>query len=274
MYNPFSRLVVLLSTIVLLASCMTSKRLNYFQKPDGVIPSYSDTLIYEDYRLRVGDRLYVRVYSTHRETNELFNGGGIYQSAYLTQGNSAYSDLYSYTIQNDGSITFPMIGKVHMLGLTVREATKAMEQAITPYLEKTNEPVMQFSSVDVRVIGRYFSVIGGGRSGYFPIQREKISIFQALAMAGDIGPYGDRGHVRIIRETATGTIVRQFDIRSEDILHSEFFYVEPNDVIYIQTLNDQFFSISNFPAFLATTISTLSFAAFLYNLVFTKPATN
>lgn len=239
-----------------------------------MIPAYSDSISYQDYRLRVGDKLYVRVYSTHRETNELFNGGTIYQSGYMLQGNSAYSDLYAYTILPDGTILFPMIGSVTMKGLTIREATRAMERAIAPYLETTNVNELEFGSVDVRIIGRYFSVLGAGRTGYYPILREKITIFQALAMAGDIQLYGDRSKIRIIRETESGTKVRMFDVRSEDIVHSEFFYVEPNDVIYIQTMDERFFSIASFPALLSTSFSTISFGAFLYNLIVQKPSAN
>jgi polysaccharide export outer membrane protein len=91
-------------------------------------------------------------------------------------------------------------------------------------------------------------------------------------MAGDIGMFGDRGRIKIIRETDNGTIVKSFDIRSEDILHSEFYYIEPNDVIYIQTLDEQIFSISNFPTLLSTTISSISFAAFLFQLFYPAAA--
>jgi polysaccharide export outer membrane protein len=274
MLNYLNRGLISVAIVFLFLSCITSKRVNYLQSSGKAIPAYTDSIGYQDYLLRVGDKLYVRIYSTHMETNELFNGGSIYQSSHLMQANSAYSDLYAYMIQPDGSIIFPMVGEIQVAGMTVREATRAMEDAIKPFLEKTEEPVMQFSSVDVRVIGRYFSVIGGGRAGYYPILREKISIFQALAMAGDIGVYGDRGKVRIIRETSSGTVVKKFDVRSEDILQSEFYFVEPNDVIYIQTLDEHFFSITSFPSLLSTTFSTISFGAFLYNFLFIKPLAN
>jgi hypothetical protein len=109
-------------------------------------------------------------------------------------------------------------------------------------------------------------VIGGGKSGYYTMPREKINIFQALAMAGDVGMYGDRSRIRILRETDNGTIIKSFDVRSADIIHSEYFYIEPNDVIYIQTLNEQFFSITNLPSLFSTVISTFSFGVLIYIL--------
>ena len=97
--------------------------------------------------------------------------------------------------------------------------------------------------------------------------REKINIFQALAMAGDVGMYGDRSRIRILRETDNGTIIKSFDVRSADIIHSEYFYIEPNDVIYIQTLNEQFFSITNLPSLFSTVISTFSFGVLIYDTI-------
>jgi len=85
-------------------------------------------------------------------------------------------------------------------------------------------------------------------------------------MAGDIGIYGDRKRVRVISETENGTKINVFDIRSADIIHSQYFYIEPNDVIYIQTVNERFFSITNFPAFVSTFISTISFGVLIYDL--------
>ncbi len=259
MQNTFLRIAFILWVIVMLSSCVTARRVNYLQYPDNIIPSYTDTAKLEDYRLRSGDKLFIRVYSTHTETNDLFNSPagnvGIGQ-----MGSGSVSDLYSYEIKPDGYVTFPMIGDVFMKGKTVREATAQLERAI--------EPLFQVSTVEIRVVSRYFSVIGSGRSGFFPMSREKINIFQALALAGDIGTFGDRSSVRIVRKTGEGTIIKKFDIRSRDILTSEFFYVEPDDVIYIQGMDEQFFGIQNLPSLFATTISTFSFGLFIFNFLF------
>ncbi|MDO9152150.1 MAG: polysaccharide biosynthesis/export family protein [Paludibacter sp.] len=226
-----------------------------------MIPSYKDTTSYEDYRLRPGDRLYVKVYSTDDRTNMLFNGSQqTSQMALSGGGESSIMDLYTYLVLNDGNIVFPMIGKVKMQDLTLREATLKLEKEIEPYYK--------FSTVEMKIVARYFSVIGGGKAGYFPIPREKINIFQALAMSGDIDIYGDRSKVRIIRETDTGTQIKVFDIRSVDILHSEFFYIEPNDVIYIQSVDEQFYSVSNLTGLFSTVLTTISFGTIIFNSLF------
>lgn len=261
MYKTYLRLIFVLLLSIQLTSCITARKVNYLQQPDHTIPAYNETHRYEEYRLRVGDKLYVKVYSTHEETNKILNSPYVQSNISGINAENSRMDLYSYQIQDNGCILFPMVGNVKVGGMTVREATEVLEKAI--------EPVYKFSSVELKILGRYFSVIGGKRTGFYPIQKEKINIFQALAMAGDVELYGDRSKVRIVRETEHGTEVRTFDLRSKDILDSEYYYVEPNDVIYIQTLNEQFFSVANFPTLIATVLSTFSFGIFLYNIIFT-----
>ena len=256
------KLFILISGLMCLcfASCITSQRVNYMQQPGGPIPSYSDTLAYTDYILQKGDRLYIRVYTIDEKTNTMLNGGmsGQYMNQIGSQQNSG-SDLYTYLVDDQGEIHFPLIGALSVRGLTVREVKRELEKAL--------QPITHTSSVEVRVVQRYFSVIGSNRSGRFMLPKEKVTIFEALAMAGDISNYGDRSKVRIIRESEDGTEVKSFDIRSKEIINSEYYYVEPNDVIYIQTLNEQFFSMTSFASVLSTIATTLSFGIFVYSFI-------
>jgi len=80
-----------------------------------------------------------------------------------------------------------------------------------------------------------------------------------------VGMYDDRSKVRVLRETANGVQIKTFDLRSADLIRSEFFYIEPNDVIYIQPLNEQFFRISNLPSLITTVVSTFSFGVLIYD---------
>ncbi|MBN2764847.1 MAG: polysaccharide biosynthesis/export family protein [Paludibacteraceae bacterium] len=255
MFVTKTHYIHIFSLIVLVSSCITSEKVNYMQPPGFNIPSYKDSLSFEDYRLRSGDRLFVKVYSTDEKTNALFNGST--GNSQMMMGTGGASDLYTYLVNEEGAITFPMIGDIFMAGKSVREATTTLEKAI--------EPLFRFSTVEMRVVNRNFSVIGGGKSGYYTMPREKINVFQALAMAGDVGLFGDRSKIRVLRETEKGTVIKSFDVRSADIVQSEFFYIEPNDVIYIQTLNEQFFSVTNLPSLFSTVISTFSFGVLMYD---------
>jgi len=185
-------------------------------------------------------------------------GGGMGGSG--SMGGGSFMDLYTYLVMDDGTISFPMIGKVFIDGLSVREATMKLEKEIEPYYK--------FSTVEIKIVQRYFSVLGGGSVGYYAIPREKINIFQALAMAGNIDVFGDRSKVRIIRENKEGTEIKTFDVRSKDIIHSEFFYVEPNDVIYIQTVDEQFYSVTSLTGLFTTILTTVSFGTIIYQTLF------
>ena len=87
--------------LLLLSSCITTRKVNYLQEPDNIIPDYADSLVYEDYRLKIGDKIYLRVYSTHEETNALFNSP-MMQTSTLTPA----TDLYSYTIQKNEALYY------------------------------------------------------------------------------------------------------------------------------------------------------------------------
>ncbi|MEI8086107.1 MAG: polysaccharide biosynthesis/export family protein [Paludibacter sp.] len=266
MHRSIMKLLFILTLAFQLTSCITTRQINYLQPPKNFIPAYKDTVAYNDYRLRVGDKLYIQVYSTDDKTNALFNGSRS-SSMQMMSGSSSGSgemmDLYTNLIHPNGSIKLPLVGEVYVQGLTLREAKGAIEESI--------KPVLKLNSVDVRMMGQYFSIIGAGKSGRFPITREKVNIFQAIAMAGDFGFYADRSRIKILRENIDGSSqIKVFDIRSVDIIHSEYYYLEPDDVIFLQPMKEQFFGVSTFWTAVSTIITTFSFGVIIKKSFFTS----
>jgi len=254
--KPF-KFVLLLASVYLLSSCITSRKLNYLQDSSMKIPSYADTIGYEEYTIMPTDKLFIRIYSPDQSINSIFNGST--QGMGYAMSGSDYSDLYTYQVKDDGTIKLPIVDELYVQGLSIREAKRKIESSI-------QSTMVDKCAVDVRVVGRYYSVIGAGTNGRYPILREKMNIFQALALAGDISTFGDRGSIKILRESPNGTSIRVFDIRSKDIINSEFYYVQPNDVIYIQDMKNQFFSVTSLGSALSTTFSTISFGVLIYNM--------
>ncbi len=251
---------------VCLTSCVTSKKVNYWQEPDRRIPSYADTLSYEDYVLRKGDRLYIYVYSIDERITKLFNSGNANIRSYVRSGSSAgTTDLYSYVVDDEGNISFPMVGTLQVLGKSTRDVKHELEEALSGQIKSLEG--MNVFSVDVQVIQRYFSIIGANSSGRFAIPKEKITIFEALAMAGDIADFGDRSTIKLVREQGDSTIVKTFDVRSKDIVNSEFYYIEPNDVIYIRKIAGNSFGINSAAATVSVVATTLSFGVFIYSFI-------
>jgi polysaccharide export outer membrane protein len=251
-------LIQLLFIMVLalqLTSCITTHQINYLQSHNNNTLTFKDTISYHDYCVKEGDRLFVQVYSTDEKTNALFNGSGN-TGLQMLSGSGENMDLYTYLVKNDGSIKFPIIGQIQVKGKTLRETKEIIEEAI--------KPILKLNSVDVRMVGRTFSIIGAGKSGRFPFPREKVNIYQALAMAGDLGFYTDRSKIRILRVTEKGNQIKTFDVRSINIINSEFYYLEPDDVIFLQPLKEQFFGVSTFWAAISTVITTYSFGLFIY----------
>lgn len=257
-----------------LASCVTSKKVNYLQEPTkhNKIPSYADTLDYEEYKLRVGDRLYIYVYSLDQNIMRMYNAGtGSTSRNQMMQqmqysGGRTTNELYSYLIDKEGNIDFPTIGKVQVLGLTTRETKRLMEEQLSSLLKEI--PGYSTISVEVMVMQRTFSLIGV-KSGRYPIDKEKLTIFEALAMMGNLQPFSDRSQVKIVREVNGETMIKTFDLRSKDIINSEFYYVQPNDIIYVRELRGKTFGITSAGAGVAVVSATLSFGVFVYTIVAT-----
>ena len=263
----YRKLLILLLPL-LMASCVTSKRVNLMQEAGQKgIPHYTDTLMYEDYELRIGDRLYIYVYSVDDRINKMFNASGAGVSSSMLRQNSSGGgyDLYTYLVLEDGSIDFPMVGHVPVRGKTTREVKLLLEKELSSFVTGYGE--YQMISVEVNIVRRTFNVISDRGSGIFTIQKEKVTIFEALALAGDIGDFGDRSKVRIVREIEGQTKVMTFDLRSEDIINSEYYYIEPNDVIYIQKIKGQSFGINSAATTVSVVATTLAFGGFVYALV-------
>lgn len=260
----FSVLLVLIA-----CSCVTSRKVNYWQEPDKRIPAYNDSIAYEDYHIRKGDRLYIYVYSLDPSISKLFNsgtGGNMRQYSRM-QENSLYGgfELYSYLVDGKGNIQFPTIGDVPVYQLTTREVKRELEKQLATLVTPVGDH--QLLTVEVQVVQRSFSIIGPTRSGRFSLTKEKMTIFEALAMAGDLGDLADRGQLMLIRETEDSTMVKTFDVRSKDIVNSEFYYIEPNDVIYIRYMKGYSFGMSHVTSTISVVASTLSFGVFIYSFL-------
>ena len=252
----------------LFASCVTARKVNYMQEPDRYIPHYTDTLSFEDYELRIGDRLFVYVYSLDEKVMAMYNAGGSNASQMRQQigyGNMGGSyDLYTYLVDDDGNIDFPTIGKLYVRGLTTRQVKARLEEELGTLLQEI--PGYSTVSVEVNIVNRSFSVIGA-QSGRYVINKEKMTIFEALAMVGDLNEFNSRKEIKIVREKEGVTTIMTFDARSKDIVNSEYYYIEPNDIIYIRQIPGYSFGINHVSTVIGVTAATISFGVFIYSIV-------
>ena len=244
--------------IVLFSSCVMSKKINYLQEGSNV-PLYNDSVGFDDYLLQRGDYIYIRVNAIDLEMADMFNGNvSITSMTYVTPDNST-ARLYLYPVEEDNCIDYPYVGRLEVKGKTLREVKLLLEEKL--------EGMLTGFSVDVRLANRSFSIIGESGSGRYNIPREQLTIYEALAMSGDLSLYANRKDVHIIRQTSEGTKVMRFDLRSKSIIDSEFYFIQPNDVIYIPFDSAKHWGANHFTSVLSMTFATVSFGLFVYSIV-------
>ena len=221
---------IFLLLTALFASCGSTKKIAYLQNSDSINFELSRFLY--DARIMPKDQITISVNTTTPEVSVPFNL--LLQNAY-TQGASvsqgARGTLMPYLVDNDGYINFPIVGKLKVGGLTKAEAEQLVTEKIRPYMAETENPVVTvtMSSYSVSVLGEV------NRPGTFQVSREKITILEALAQAGDLTIYGVRDRVKLIREDATGKkSIVTLNLNDANIINSPYYYLQQNDVVYVE----------------------------------------
>ena len=259
----YKHILLIISVVgILFVSCMTPKSINYLQRPSELIPDYPDTVGFKEYRLQKGDYINIRLYSLNEADLSLYNCN--------TSAATASSDLSAdnpigrlclFIVDNEGNIDYPYIGQIAVVGKTLREVKFELEEIF-------NKNIAKYISVDIALANRSFSIIGEGVSKRIAMPHDKITIFQALAMVGDLPMYADRSKVKLVRTTVKGTVVKVFDLRTKKIINSEYYYIQPNDVIYIQQTVAKRVGVAHLANAISIAASTVSLGAIIYKFIF------
>lgn len=245
------RLYLLFLLPLLLTGCYTHRVIGLLQEPTkgNKLPEY-DSAEYVPYKIRVNDEIIYRLITMDETISKAISGGQQYVSAQYAN---------SYRVYSDGTIDIPFLPPVHIEGLTVEEAQDTLRAAF--------REIIPDADVKLALYNKYFTVMGDINAGEYYIYKEKMNIFEALAMTGDLMNSGDRRHVRIIRPQGNGTEpeVLEFDIRTNTIINSKYYYIYPNDVIYVARTKDSFFKVPSYTGFLGLITSSLSLLVSVLN---------
>lgn len=221
--------LTLLSVVLLFSSCSV-KKFAYFQGADKI--DLNQQSAFYDARIMPKDQLDIKVYTISPEASAPFNMANVSVSS-GGQGTSATSGggTQNYLVSNDGTIDFPVLGRIKVVGLTKEECESMILEKIRPYMAASEDPI-----VTVRQANFTITVLGEvGSPGTIQVSREKINIYEALAMAGDMTVYGHRDRVKLFRENADGTReLHMLDLSDANIMNSPYFYLQQNDMIYVQ----------------------------------------
>ena len=226
--------------LALLASCVPNRQLVYLQNRQRAL---ADTVargerdyVRVEYRLQVNDILQVTVRTLNAPETEIFNQpvNGMMGGGMMGGGDLFY--LTGYTIDKTGDINLPVVGKVRVVGLTVTEVELLVVQEISKYFKN--------ALTTVRLGGIRYAMLGEVSS---PGQRlslqNQLNIFEAIATAGDLTQVANRTEVQIIRQFPNGPRTIEIDLTDRELLFSPYYFVQPNDIIYVKPLKVKSFGV-------------------------------
>ena len=251
---------------LLLSSCSTPTDIAYIsQEPREVSTDITGEF---SKGIQANDQLYIYVESRspeatvrfNQETNKIAVDGGVV----MNPGSSAVS---GYLVNNDGDIVFPVLGKIHVLGKTHTELAAELEQRLV------GEGHILDAVVTVKLMNFRVSVLGDvQRPGQIQATGERLTIFEALSMVGDLTIYGQRTNIVVIREENGKRVIGEIDLTSQDVFESPYYYLHQNDVVYVEPNKKRKRSADYDPVYLtyiSTGVSVLSLlvSAYYYYLL-------
>lgn len=221
--------IVIMTIVLLLNACSSAKQITYFQNIDSISLAASKGLF--DARIMPKDQLTITVVASDPSTSKPFNLS--IQNTLSADGrlNTSTGSLLPYLVDNNGNIDFPVVGTIHVAGLTKDQCEELIKEKVKPYLADSENPVVTVSMSSYRV-----TVAGEVTSPkVVPVTTEKMSVLEALAQAGDLTIYGRRDNVLLIRENADGQKeAHRLNLNDANIISSPYYYVQQNDYIYVE----------------------------------------
>lgn len=262
----FKKLVISLFVAVALSSCGSHQDLAYFQEivESGALDSNSGQLN----TIQPGDVLTISVSSSTPELAipyNLFSARSQIASS-VSAANSSNRVISNvtyegYTVDGEGNIQFPVLGKINVAGLTRAE--------IADKITKMLDGVMPNPVVTVTLINFYVTVIGEvARPGTYNFPGDRLTLLEALGFAGDLSVYGNREKVMVIREENGGRHVEILNLKSKDIFKSPYFYLKQNDVVYVEAVGAKAKSVSTFTTYFPIITSLASLGTSIAMMIY------
>lgn len=244
----YFQIIVFALLLVALNSCYSYRQVGLLQERED-LPQY-DSIAYEPYRLQVNDEIVYRVITMDQTIAKTLS----------TNNTSTGQYANSYRIYSDGTVDLPFLPPIKLAGLTELEARDTLRAAM--------REIIPDADVKLSMYNKRFTVLGDANSGTYYIYKERMTIFQALALSGDLRNAGDRRHVRIIRPHGNEEPeVLEFDIRTNTIIDSKYYYIYPNDLIYVSRDPASFYKQTSYSGFLALITSSVSLLITVLNYI-------
>ena len=249
--------LIILFIPFLIIGCTTTKEIVYYQDIDNKdLEPVPD--VYSQNKIQINDILNIEVAALNPESVApyKFNTGGNNQQQIQ---NVEMLKLLGYLVNSDGEINFPQLGRIEAGGKNTLE--------LELYLEELLKEFVQNPTVRVRIINFKFTFEGEVKNpGTYETTEENITLQQAFGMAGGLGIRGKRENILIIRQLEGERVVKRIDMTKTDWMNTEYAYVKPNDIIYVEPNKPQIAS-AGFISNIGTVISVISFLTTLTLLI-------
>jgi polysaccharide biosynthesis/export protein len=245
-----SRIFGIILVVLMVTSCSPSRKVAYFENVQDA--SFKSTLATVEAPIQPNDILTITISSLNAEASAVFNPT---TNQVIRIGTSSGSDVLGggYLVNPDGNVQLPILGNVKAAGLT----KKQLKESITSIL--LNKKLLIDPIVDIRYLNYEVTVIGEvNKPTVITVPSEKISLIKAIGLAGDLTIYGRRDNVLLIREEAGQKITRHIDINSSEFLNSPYYYLQPNDVVYVEPNKTRVASSSRSQQIIPIILSSLS----------------
>lgn len=250
-------------------SCVSNEKLIFLQNLEDRPNIAEDSLILyalDDYRLQYNDIIDVHIQTNSEEMNELLNvrapqirmGGG----QQLMGGGDIYY-MTGYTVDREGFIELPFVGSISVRNKTLSETKNAVASELSKFI------VSDEYFVRVKLGGIRYSALGEVRSpGKFVVLQDRMTIFEALANAGDLSITAKRDEVLLIRQYPDGTKLHRINLLDRNIVHTPFYFIQPNDQIYVEPMKIREVGAGeNVAQSLQLFVTSITAAALILNLV-------
>lgn len=254
-----NKLFLCFLVISVLASCGNPQKLTYF---NGV----NDKVTYgiektDEVKISPNDLLSITVSSLSEEGSAIFNPTKDATTRFTTI-TGVNTERSGYLVGPDGTITLPVLGNIQVAGLTKEQLRNKITKLILDQ-KLLVEPLVEikFLNYEVTVIGEV------GHPTVITVQNEKISLLKALGVAGDLTIFGKRDNVLLIREQGGERMTTHLDLTSPDFLKSPYYYLQPNDIVYVQPNKARAAQSSMWPQTVPIMMTALSVAIIILDRV-------
>lgn len=258
--------IFLLSFSLLFSSCISTHDLIYLQNKDGdEIKTSISAVAEKPYRLQTNDILSINIKANDPKLVEIFN---VTEQGGANARSEASLYFNGFTVDDHGNIRIPVLGELNVLGYTLEEVRINIEkQLLADYFKKEADIF-----VTVKLAGFRYTINGEvGSTGTKTLYKDRVNILEAIANSGDITITGNRKAVTIIRQTPSGSEMHDIDLTDINVMNSPYFYLQPNDYIYVKPLKQKSWGTGKTGIeSLGTIITLFSLATTTYFLLFRR----